>query len=154
MARVSEGPGSKAVDARSPSHEGRNSLLLIIIVAFVVAHGLVHLLYSGQSWRLFQLQPGLVWPEGSWAFSTLLGDEATRLLASVACVLATIGFVAGGTGMLLSQSWWPPVVASSAAFSAVIFILFWGGGMQKPDQKGGIGLLINAAILAAVLTLR
>jgi len=117
-------------------------------------HGLVHLLYFGQSWRLFELQPGLVWPEGSWAFSKLLGDETTRLLASISCVLAAIGFVVGGTGILLMQPWWRPVVVGSAAFSAIIFILFWDGKMQKLHDKGGIGLLINIAILVAVLILQ
>jgi len=129
-------------------------MLRFIIGVFIVLHGLVHLLYFGQSRRLFELQPGMVWPEGSWAFSKLLGDEATRLLASISCVLAAIGFVAGGTGILVRQAWWRPVVVGSAAFSAVILILFWDGEMQKLDDKGGIGLLINIAILVAVLILR
>jgi hypothetical protein len=126
-------------------------MLRFIIGAFIVLHGLVHLLYFGQSWRLFELQPGMVWPEGSWAFSKLLGDEATRLLASISCVLAAISFVAGGTGIFVRQAWWRPVVVGSAAFSAVIFILFWDGEMQKLDDKGGIGLLISIALLVAML---
>ncbi len=129
-------------------------MLRFIIGAFIVLHGLVHLLYFGQSWRLFELQPKMVWPEGSWAFSKLLGDGATRLLASISCVLAAIGFVTGGTGILVRQAWWSPVIVSSAAFSVVIFILFWDGKMQKLDDKGGIGLLLNIAILVAVLILR
>jgi hypothetical protein len=126
-------------------------MLRFIIGAFIVLHGLVHLLYFGQSWRLFELQPGMVWPEGSWAFSKLLGDEATRLLASISCVLAAISFVAGGTGILVRQAWWRPVVVGSAAFSAVIFILFWDGELHKLDDKGGIGLLISIALLVAML---
>jgi hypothetical protein len=129
-------------------------MLRIIFGVFIVLHGLVHLLYFGQSGRLFELQPGMIWPEGSWAFSKLLGDEATRLLASISCVLAAIGFVAGGTGILVRQAWWRPVVLGSAAFSAVILILFWDGKMQKLADKGGIGLLINIAVLVAVLILR
>jgi hypothetical protein len=126
----------------------------IILGVFIVLHGLVHLLYSGQSQRLFELQPGMVWPDGSWAFSRLLGDEATRILASISYVLAAIGFMAGGIGILVSQAWWRPVVVASAAFSAVIIILFWDGKVQMLDDKGGIGLLINLAILVALLILR
>jgi uncharacterized membrane protein YphA (DoxX/SURF4 family) len=122
-----------------------------LFAIFIVLHGLVHLLYLGQSWRLFELQPGMVWPDGSWAFSKLLGDDVTRSLASIACVLAAIGFVAGGIGILVGQAWWRPAVVGSAAFSAIIFILFWDGGLQQLDNKGGIGLLINVAILVAVL---
>ena len=129
-------------------------MLRFIIGVFIVLHGLVHLLYFGQSWRLFELQPGMVWPEGSWAFSKFLGDKATRLLASICCVLAAIGFMAGGIGILLMQPWWRPVVVGSAAISAIIFILFWDGKIQKLHDKGAIGLLINIAILVAVLILR
>ena len=129
-------------------------MLRFIVSVFIVLHGLVHLLYFAHSRRLVELRPEMVWPEGSWAFSKLLGDEATRLLASISYVLAAIGFVAGGTGILLRQDWWRPVVVGSAAFSAGIIILFWDGAMQMLDDKGGIGLLINLAILVALLILR
>ncbi len=129
-------------------------MLTLIVGAFLVLHGLVHLLYLGQSWRVFELQPGLAWPDSSWALSGLVGNEATRLLASIACALAAIGFVAGGAGVLLRQPWWRPVVVGSAAFSAAIFILLWDGGMQRLDAKGGVGLLIGVAMLVAVLAVR
>ncbi len=126
----------------------------ILIGIFMVLHGLVHLLYFGQSRRLFELQPGMVWPDGSWVFSKLLGDGATRTLASISCVLAALGFVSGGTGILLRQAWWRPAIVGAAAFSGVIYILFWDGALQKLDAKGGIAILINLAILVAVLILR
>jgi hypothetical protein len=126
----------------------------IILGVFIVLHGLVHLLYFGQSARYFELQPEMVWPDGSWAFSRLLWDEATRILASISCILAAIGFVAGGIGILVRQAWWRPVVVASAAFSAVVIILFWDGKMQRLDDHGLIGFLINIAILVALLILR
>jgi hypothetical protein len=129
-------------------------MLRFIVGAFIVLHGLVHLLYSGQSQRLFELQPGMVWPDGSWAFSKLLGEGATRVLASVACVLAALGFVAGGIAIFLGQSWWRPLVIGAAAFSAAIFVLFWNGGLQKLPDQGAIAILINLAILFAVLVLQ
>jgi hypothetical protein len=129
-------------------------MLSIIVGVLIILHGLVHLLYFGQSWRLFELQPGMLWPAGAWAFSRPLGDRRTRWLASSALVLAAIGFVAGGVGILVGQAWWRPVVVGSAAFSAVVFVLLWDGEMQNLDDKGGIGLLINLAILLAVLILR
>jgi hypothetical protein len=125
-----------------------------VVGMFMVLHGLVHLLYFGQSWRFFELQPGMVWPDGSWAFSRLLGDERTRLLASSSCILAAIAFVVGGAGVFTGQAWWRPLVVGAAVFSAVIFILFWDGEMQRLDMKGGIGLLINVTILIAMSLLR
>jgi len=126
-------------------------VLRFIIGLVVTLHGLVHLLYFGQSWRFFELQPGMVWPDGSWVFSRLLGDKPTRLLASVSCIAVALVLVAGGSGIILSQAWWRLPVVSAAAFSTVIFILFWDGHLQRLDDQGGIGLLINLVILAAVL---
>ncbi|HUS70067.1 MAG TPA: hypothetical protein VM075_04730, partial [Anaerolineae bacterium] len=110
-------------------------MLSFIIGAFMVLHGLVHFLYVGHSLRLFELQSGMVWPEGSWAFSRLVGDQATRLVASISYTLAAIGFVAGGAAILLRQAWWRPVVVGSAAFSAVMVFLFWNGKLQRLDNQ-------------------
>lgn len=45
-------------------------MLRIIVGVFIVLHGLVRLLYFGQSQRFFKLKPGLVWPDGSWGFGS------------------------------------------------------------------------------------
>jgi hypothetical protein len=126
-------------------------MLKFLVGAFMVLHGLVHLLYFGQGWRLFQLQSDMVWPAGSWAFSKLLGDEATRWLASVSCIVAAAGFVAGGAGIFAGQAWWRPLVVGSAAFSTAIWILFWDGTRQKLADQGAIAIVIDVAILCAVL---
>jgi hypothetical protein len=42
----------------------------------------------------------------------------------------------------------------TAIFSTLIFVLCWDGGLQKLDQKGGIAILINLAILFFVLVLQ
>jgi hypothetical protein len=126
-------------------------MIRIILGAFLVLHGLVHLLYFGQSQRFFKLQPGMVWPDGSWVFSRFLGEAITRNLASILLILAAIGLVVGGIGIFAKQAWWRPVVVSVAAFSSVIYLLFWDGALQNLDNKGWIGILINLAILAAVL---
>ncbi len=123
----------------------------ILFGVFVVLHGLVHLLYLGQSQRFFEMQPGMVWPDGSWAFSGLLGNGSTRLLASICLVLAAVGFVAGGVAIFWRQVWWQPVVVGASIFSSVLYVLLWDGGLQNLDDKGGVGLLINAALLTAVL---
>lgn len=121
----------------------------IFFGVFIILHGLVFLLYFGQNRRLFELRPGMVWPDGSWAFSKLLGDSAVRKLASIALILAATGFVTAGLGILLSSTWWRAVVVGAAVFSSLIIILFWDGKLHKLDDQGGIGLLINIAILIA-----
>lgn len=99
-------------------------MLQFIVEVFVLLHGMVHLLYFGQSRRLFELKPGIVWPDGSWEFSKLLGAESTRILASICCVVAAITFIAGGLGLFIGQGWSRPVIIAAAVLSAVSFILF------------------------------
>ncbi|HUZ01703.1 MAG TPA: hypothetical protein VMU89_15245 [Thermomicrobiaceae bacterium] len=126
----------------------------IIIGTILLLHGLVHLLYVGQSARLFELQAGLVWPNGAWAFARLLEDNATRMLASVSYAVAAIGLVVAGIAVILSPAWWRPAAVAAAAFSAVIIMLFWNGRMKWLAEQGGIGLLIDLVILLALLALR
>jgi hypothetical protein len=126
-------------------------MIRILFGIFIVLHGLVHMLYFGQSARYFELQPGMVWPDGSWAFSRLLGDAAARNLANAFLVLAAIGFVIGGIGVFAKQTWWRPAVLATAVFSSVIYLLFWDGGWGHLDNKGGVGIFINLVILVALL---
>lgn len=123
----------------------------IVLGIFIVLHGLVHLFYVGQSQRLFELQPGMTWPDGSWIFSGLLGDGGTRVLASVLYALAAVAFVAGGIGGLTKQGWGRPAVIGAAIFSIVIIVLFWDGTTHKLADQGAIAVLINLAVLAVLL---
>ena len=128
--------------------------------AFIILHGLVHLLYFAQSQRIFELRPGMVWPDGSWAFSRLLGEKSTKLLASALCLLAAHGVmfylgpvfrIAGGIGLFFGQAWWRNVSVAAAAISILLYILFWNGKLQKMDDQGGVGILIDIAILAVIV---
>ena len=126
----------------------------IIFGVFIILHGLVHLLYFGQSARYFELKPGMPWPDRSWIFSRLLTNEATRYLASIVLIIAAIGLVVSGIGIFMDQNWWRPLIVGATAFSAVVFILFWNGRMQNLDGQGLVGILIDIAILMTVLVLR
>jgi len=126
-------------------------MITILTGIFFILHGLVHMLYFGQSAGYFELQPGMVWPDGSWAFSRLLGDATFRTLASIFLVLAAIGFVVGGIGLFAKQAWWRPTIIAVAIFSSALFVLSWDAGWSHLDNKGGVGILINLAILVALL---
>ncbi len=121
---------------------------------FLVLHGIVHLLYFGQSARYFELKPGMVWPDGSWAFSKLPGNEATRSPASISLILIAMALIVGGIGILVNQTWWRSVVVGGAALSALASLLFWNGSMKNLDGQGVVGILIDMLILIAVLLLR
>ena len=93
----------------------------------------------------------MLWPDGSWLFSKKPGDDAIRLLAGISLALATFGFVAGGLGLFLHKDSWRLVTAGAAVLSSAIFIVFWDGKSQSLSDNGGIGVLINLAILVFVL---
>ena len=125
---------------------------------FIILHGLVHLLYFSQSQRLFELRPGMIWPEGSWIFSRLYKNSTAGwlsgiifTLAAITFMLAAIMFIAGGSGLFLGQAWWRTLVVSAAVFSSAIIVLFWDGRRSTLVDQGGVGLLINLAVLALVL---
>jgi hypothetical protein len=126
----------------------------IVFGIFFILHGLVHLLYAGQSLRLFELRPGLIWPDGSWLFSKLVGDGATRIMAGILLALGALVLIAGGLGLILSSSWWRPVVVGASGFSALLFMLLWNGRFKVLDEQGAVGLLIDLLILVIVLILK
>lgn len=129
-------------------------MLRFVVGVFVALHGLVHLLYVGQSSRLFKLQPGMLWPSDSWAFSRLVKEETTYSLASISYTVIALGFIASGAGLLAGQAWWRPITAGAAVASAVMVFLFWNGRMEKLSDQGAIALLINVGILAALFLFR
>ncbi len=122
-------------------------MISILFGVFIILHGLVHLLYFGHSAGIFELSPGLVWPDGSWAFSKLLGNEATRTVASVLLILAALAFVAAGIGILAKLSWGRPVTIGAATFSTLVYLLMWDGVFQNLPDKGFVGILINLAVI-------
>jgi hypothetical protein len=129
-------------------------MLTTVMGIFFILHALVHLLYAGQAMRLFELRPGMVWPDGSWLFAKLLGNEMAHLLAAALLALAALGYTAGGFGVFLQQAWWRPTAVVAAVLSAVIFLLSWDGRLQALADKGGVGILIDMAILVVVLILK
>jgi len=118
---------------------------------FLILHGIVHLLYAGQSGRVFELRPGMTWPDSSWLFSKLLGDPVTRLVVVVLLALAALGYIVSGFGLFLHQSWWRSATVWIAIFSTTIFLVFWDGKFQTLDEKGGVGILLNLAIIVVAI---
>lgn len=129
-------------------------MIKVLTGIFIVMHGLVHLWYVtlSQGWVKFQADMG--WTGKSWLFTNLLGDQPARTFASLAYTLAAIGFVAGGIGIFSQQDWLRPFLIGSAAFSSALILLFWDGSGEMLVQKGLLGLLINLAVLVAVLVFK
>ena len=121
---------------------------------FLILHGLVHLLYFGQSQRVFELQPGMAWPDGSWVFGRLLGTDPTRTVASAALLISAVGLIAGGLAIVFGLSWWAAVTVGSLVLSSLLYLAMWNARFEHLDNQGAVGMLINAAVLVAGLIFR
>ena len=129
-------------------------MLRLVLGLFILAHGLVHLWYFTLSQRWVAFKPEMGWSGTSWLFTSLLGDTATRLVAGALFILAALGFTLGGAGLLLRTDWWHAILVASAIVGALTTLFFWDGRTELIVQKGLIGLLIDAAILVALLVLK
>jgi hypothetical protein len=101
----------------------------VIFGIFIVLHGVVHLMYAGHSQRLFELVPGMTWPDESWAFSGMPGQDSIRTLATVLLVLTALGLLAGGVGIAAARDGQPLVV--NISLSNLVFLLLWNGKSQR-----------------------
>ena len=126
-------------------------MLRLVLGIFLILHGLVHLLYLGQSRRLFELQPGMTWPDDSWIVSKRLSVDALRGLASAWCGVAALLFALGGIGVLADGAWWHAVAVGAAGVSSALYVVFWDGTRRKLHDQGGIGILINVAVAVIAL---
>ena len=120
---------------------------------FIVLHGLVHLWYVVLSQKLVAFQPEMGWTGRSWLLTNVIGDSPTRSMASLLLILATIGMVVSGIGVMARGEWWRPVLIGSTVLSSVTLLLFWDGSTDLIVQKGLLGLVINGAILIAMAVL-
>lgn len=126
-------------------------MLHYLLGIFLILHGGVYLLYTGQSLQIFELRQGMTWPAGAWVLSKSLGDELTRRLASIIYVLVAVSFVTGGISLIAQREWGFVVVRWVAIAASVFTVLFWDGKFEALYDKGGIGILINIAILMLVM---
>ncbi|MBS3751504.1 MAG: hypothetical protein KGY39_08380 [Anaerolineales bacterium] len=129
-------------------------MVMIIVSIFLWLHGVVHLLYFGHSQKLFELQPGLIWPENSWLFSSLMNGDKTRLIASAFMLISAIVFIFTGTGLFLKQTWWRAIFIFAIAFSSLAYLIFWNGKLEQLPDQGFIGILINLSLLFFILILK
>jgi hypothetical protein len=92
----------------------------ILFGLFLVAHGLVYAMYAAHAMRLFELKPGMTWPDASWALSGLIGDSAVRGLVVVLFLLVAVGFAVSGAALMFRQSWWEVLAAAAAVVSTLL----------------------------------
>jgi hypothetical protein len=130
-----------------------SAIVAILFGLFLVAHGLVYGMYAAHAVRLFELKPGMTWPDASWALSGLIGDSAVRWLVTVVFVLVAVGFAVSGAAVIFRQSWWQVLAAAAAIVSTLLLLLVWDGRMQGLSEQGLYAILINIGVVVCALVL-
>ena len=102
---------------------------------FLILHGIVFYLYAGQSSGIFELKPGMTWPDGSWVFSKFIDDKITRRIGLISCLLSGTGFIASGSALLFDAPPWQQIAIISIAFSSIAILLLWNGSLQKLSDQ-------------------
>lgn len=119
-------------------------MVRILVGLFLVAHGLVHLLY-------FAPRPDdPSYPfvaEDRW-FPRALGLQpwAAVAVARTLAVMCTIAFAISGVALLASADLWEPAAVIGSATSLVLMVLFFHPWLL-------FGIAIDVLILASVLSL-
>jgi hypothetical protein len=122
----------------------------ILIGIIILLHGLVHIWYVtlSQGWVEFQTNMG--WIGKSWLLTNMLGNDVSRMVATVLYGLSTIVFLVAGTGLLAKQDWSRMWIIAASVISMITILVFWDGDLSMAVEKGALGFLINIGILVAI----
>lgn len=123
----------------------------VLVALFLVGHGLVHAIDVGQARRLYRVEAGATWPDGSWALTRAWGDPTTGCLVAIVFSLVAAAFAVAGVALLARAPWWAPwwapITGVAAVASAIVLVVAWDGRLpagsvadeQDADARG-VGL--------------
>jgi hypothetical protein len=113
-----------------------------VVGLFLIAHGLVHLMYLGPRPEDDPRYPFV--PETRW-LSRVLGLEAgtAKAIAGALAVLCALILVVAGISLFMNAGPWEPAAVIGAAMSLALLLLFFHPWLM-------IGITIDLAIIAGV----
>jgi len=117
-----------------------------IVGLAVLGHGLGHVLFMPVLSGAMNVDA----TGRSWLLSGVLGDDLTRLIASVVAggLLAAFVIVAGG--IVAQTTWWRPLAVAASIGSIVLVTAMWGGLLGGPALSA---IAFDAIVLVALLAL-
>ncbi len=119
-------------------------MLRFLLAAPLIVHGLAHLSGFLASWTAndggFTDRP--------WIISTSISvhDPVGRMFG-ILWLIAMIGFVGSGVGLVLRQAWWPTLAMAAVLLSLLVIVPWWHS--VPPGAK--IGAAFDLLVLAVLL---
>lgn len=114
--------------------------LVVAVCVFLMLHGLVHLLGAAAYLRLAEV-PQLAYKTNFLGGRVDLGARGTTVFG-VLWVVAAIGFLACGIGLLFGARWQQPLLVGVTLLSLVLTALDW--------EVAYAGAVIDAVILLVI----
>lgn len=115
-----------------------------ILAVVVFAHGVGHVLFAPMLAGAMKLDAS----GHSWLLTGVLGDGATRLVASLVAAVVTAAFIVAAGGIVLQAGWWRGVALGAAVASIVLVAAMWDG---LPTGPASAAIAFDLAVLAALL---
>lgn len=118
----------------------------IVLALFLIAHGLVHILYVVPEPE--QKAGGPEWPfhlDQTWALPSA-GSAAVRGLGILLLALTVAGFVLAGIALLANLGWWSGAAIAAAAASTALLGLFFHPLLV-------LGLAINVFVVSVAASI-
>lgn len=116
----------------------------ILAGLFLIAHGLVHLLYLAPRPEDDPNYPFV--PEGRWFARALgLAPSTAKAVAGALAVACMVMLVISGIALLAGAALWEPTAVLGAAISLVLMVLFFHPWLV-------FGIAIDVAIIGSVLS--
>jgi hypothetical protein len=97
----------------------------IIFIAGLITQGLIHLIGFVVPWQLAKIQ-GYPYRDEIWGGQVLLGATGIRIVG-VLWLVAAIGFVLAGLGLVWGSLPWRRIGVVTAIFSIALSIVGWPG---------------------------
>jgi hypothetical protein len=103
-----------------------------LFVAPLVVHGLAHISGFIASWS----KSLAGYTESPWIFSsTITLQTPVGRAFGLLWLIAAIGFVGTGLGLIFGQSWWPTLAIAASVVSLVVIVPWWN--TVPPGAKFG-----------------
>ena len=119
-------------------------MLRILAGLFLIAHGLVHLLYLGPRPEDDPSYPFV--PEDRWLPRAIgLQPSAAKALAGTLAVVCMVALVVSGIALLANAELWQPMAVAGSVVSLVLMLLFFHPWLA-------FGIAIDVAIIVSVLS--
>ena len=119
-------------------------MIRLVTGLFLIAHGLVHLLYLAPRPETDPNYPFV--PEERWLARAIgLQPSTAKAIAGALAVACAIAFVIAGISLLASAEVWEPAAVVASLISLVLMLLFFHPWLM-------LGIAIDVAIIGSVLS--